>query len=88
MYKTLKNAQFLRLDIKRGYYIFQVAIDEQLLQIHWSLQKTTLKNEDFFEVYSKTGEKLTQDVLDVGSSPLYIFITKEVGKHVNASERV
>ena len=88
MYKTLKNAQFLRLDIKRGYYIFQVAIDEQLLQIHWSLQKTTLKNEDFFEVYSKTGEKLTQDVLDVGSSPLYVFITKEVGKHVNASERI
>jgi len=88
MYKTLKNAQFLRLNIKRGYYIFQVLIDEQLLQIHWSLQETTLKNEDFFEVYSKTGEKTEDEILTVGSSPLYIFITKEVGKHVNASERI
>ncbi len=88
MVKTLKNAQFLRLDIKRGYYIFQVLIEEQLLQIHWSLKETTLNNEDFFEVYSKTGEKLTQDVLDIGSSPVYIFVTKEVPKHINASERI
>ena len=88
MYKTLKNAQFLRLDIKRGYYIFQVLLDEKLLQIHWSIKETTLNNEDFFEVYSKSGKKLTQDILEIGSSPLYIFITKEVPQKVNASARI
>jgi len=88
MLKTLKNAQFLRLDIKREYYILQCLINEQLLQIHWSMKETTLNNEDFFEVYSKTGKRLTQDVLDIGSSPVYVFITKEVGQQVNASERI
>ena len=48
MVKNLKNAQFLRLDIKRDYYILQCLIDERLLQIHWSLKPTTLDNEDFF----------------------------------------
>jgi hypothetical protein len=88
MYQTLKNAQFLRMDIKRGYYIMQVLIDDSLLQIHWSLKETTLDNQDFFEVYSKTGNKIEDKTLLIGSSPLYIFITKEVGKQVNASERL
>ncbi|HFB53955.1 MAG TPA: glycosyl hydrolase [Sulfurimonas autotrophica] len=88
MLSTLKNAQFLRLDIKRGYYIMQFWVDEQLLQLHWSLSKTTLKNEDFFEVYSKTGERIEDEILEIGSAPLYIFITKEVGQKVNASERI
>ena len=88
MLSTLKNAQFLRLDIKRGYYIMQFWVDEQLLQLHWSLSETTLKNEDFFEVYSKTGEKIEDEILEIGSAPLYIFITKEVGQKVNASERI
>jgi len=88
MYQTLKNAQFLRHDIKRDYYIIQLIVDEQLLQIHWSLKPTTLKNEEFFEVYSKTGERLTQEILEIASAPVYIFVTKEVGKKINASERV
>ncbi len=88
MIQTLQNAQFLRLDIKRGHYIIQLLVDEQLLQIHWSLKPTTLKNEDFFEVYSKTGECLKNEILDINDSPVYIFITKEVGKRVNASERI
>ncbi|WP_152184669.1 glycosyl hydrolase [Sulfurimonas indica] len=88
MIQTLQNAQFLRLDIKRGYYIIQLWVDEQLLQIHWSLKPTTLKNEDFFEVYSKTGKRLKNEILDINDSPIYIFITKEVGKKVNASERI
>jgi hypothetical protein len=88
MIKKLKNAQFLRLDIKRDYYIIQLWVDEQLLQIHWSLKATTLKNEEFFEVYSKTGKRLKNEILDINDSPTYIFITKEVGKKVNASERI
>ena len=87
MYSTLINAQFLRLDIKRDYYIMQVLVNDNLLQIHWSLKETTLQNQDFFKVHSKTGKLIKDDLLSIGSSPLYIFITKEVGKKVNASER-
>ena len=89
MTKILKSAQFLRLDIKRDYYIMQLLIeDDQLLQIHWSQQPTTLQNEDFFEAYSKTGEQLKSKQLEITQSPTYIYITKEVGKKVNASERI
>jgi len=88
MFQTLKNTQFLRMDIKRGYYTIQVLVNDNILQIHWSLKETTLQNQDFFDVYSKTGEKIEDENLTIGSSPLYIFITKEVGKQVNASERI
>jgi len=83
MIKNLKHAQFLRLDIKRDYYILQCLVDDRLLQIHWSLKETTLKNEDFFDVYSKDGEKIDDDILAIDSAPLYIYITKEVPKKVN-----
>lgn len=77
MVNSLKNAQFLRLDIKREYYIFQCLIDNNLLQIHWSLKPTILKNENYFEVFSKNGEKIKDEILSIGSSPLYIYIKKE-----------
>ena len=83
MVQNLKNTQFLRLDIKRDYYILQCLEDERLLQIHWSLKDTTLKNEDFFEVYSKSGEKITDETLSIGSSPIYIYIIKAVPQKVN-----
>ena len=83
MVHTLKNAQFLRLDIKRSYYILQFLVDEQLLQIHWSLGNTTLKNEEFFEVYDKNGNAIQDDTLKIGASPIYIFVTQEVGEKVN-----
>ena len=78
MVHTLKNAQFLRLDIKRGYYILQFLVDEKLLQIHWSLKPTTLKNEDFFTPYSRDGEKIESQTLNIGSSPVYIYIKDAV----------
>ncbi len=74
MIQNLKNAQFLRLDIKRGYYILQFLVDNQLLQIHWSLKPTTLKNEDFFTVYSRDGKLIKEKILDIASSPIYIYI--------------
>jgi hypothetical protein len=78
MISSLKNAQFLRLDIKQGYYILQCLVDDVLLQIHWSLKPTTLKNEDFFTVYSGDGEKIEREALNIGSSPLYIYVKKEL----------
>jgi hypothetical protein len=83
MYKTLQNAQFLRLDIKRDYYILQCLIDDRLLQIHWTLKPTTLKNEDFFEVHSREGKIIEEDTLHIGSTPLYIFILREAPQKVN-----
>ncbi len=74
MFAILKNAQFLRLDIKRGYYILQCLVNNQLLQIHWSLKETTLKNEDFFTVYSRNGKPIQDKILKIGTAPLYIFI--------------
>jgi hypothetical protein len=83
MVRHLQHAQFLRLDIKRDYYILQCLIDEQLLQIHWSLKETTLQNEDFFDVYSSDGKSIKEKELPIGSEPVYIFITQAVPKKVN-----
>ena len=82
MFAKLKNANFLRMDIKRGYYILQCLVDNKLLQIHWSLKPTTLKNEDFYEVYSRDGIKIEDENLEIGSSPLYIHIKKAVPKDI------
>ena len=78
MFHSLKNAQFLRMDIKRGYYIFQCLIENQLLQIHWALKPTTLKNEDYFNVYSKNGILIQDKILKINSSPVYIYIKDAV----------
>ncbi len=83
MLQNLKNAQFLRLDIKRDYYILQCLVDDQLLQIHWTLKPTTLNNEDFFDVFSIDGKRIDAKILNIGSSPIYIYITKEIPKKVN-----
>ena len=77
MVQTLKNAQFLRLDIKRDYYILQFQTDNKVLQIHWSLKETTLQNEDFFDVYDRNGNIVADKTLKIGSSPLYIYIKEE-----------
>ena len=74
MLETLKYANFLRMDIHREYYILQCLVDNRLLQIHWSTKQTTLRNEEYFVVYSRDGELITQDILDIGSSPVYIYI--------------
>ncbi len=74
MIKNLKDAQFLRLDIKRDHYIFQCLVNDKLLQIHWSLNTEKLKREDNFEVYSRDGEIIEDETLNIGPSPIYIFI--------------
>ena len=72
MFKNLKNAYFLRLDIKRDYYIIEFLVDDVLLQIHWSLKDTTLKNKEYFTAYSRDGDILKDKILKIGSSPIYI----------------
>ena len=74
MLKHLLDAKFLRLDIKRGYYILQCLTKGKLLQIHWSLTPTTIRKEDFFEVYDKDDKIINDETLQIGSSPLYIYV--------------
>jgi hypothetical protein len=74
MIKNLKYAQFLRLDINRDYYIFQCLVNDRLLQIHWSLKTQKLNREDNFEVYSRDGKIIEDDTLNIGPSPIYIYI--------------
>ncbi|MCW8838542.1 MAG: glycosyl hydrolase [Thiovulaceae bacterium] len=74
MIKNLKNAQFLRLDIKRDYYIFQCLVDNKLLQIHWSLKPMTINKEDNFEIYSKDGNIIEDETVNIGSSPIYVYV--------------
>ncbi len=83
MLQQLQQAQFLRLDIKRDYYILQCLVDDTLLQIHWTLKPTTLKNEDYFTVYSRDGEVIEDETLTIGSSPIYIFIANADGVETN-----
>lgn len=78
MVATLKNAQFLRMDIKRDYYILQCLLDERLLQIHWSLKPTTLHSEEYFEVRTCHGMLEKNEILNIGSKPLYIFIKTQM----------
>jgi len=83
MIKNLQNAQFLRLDIKRDYYIMQCLVDDEVMQIHWALKDTTLKKEDFFEAYTKTGQKIEDKILDINDAPIYLFIKKAAPLKVN-----
>ena len=78
MLTNLENAQFFRLDIKRDYYILQCLVNNKLLQIHWTLKPTSLKNEEFFEVFSMNGQLIENETLEIGSSPLYIYIKDAV----------
>ncbi len=83
MIERLKNAQFLRLDIKRGYYILQCLVDDRVVQIHRSLKSTTIDNEDDFEIYSRDGKKIEDKKITISESPIYIYITKAIPKKVN-----
>ncbi len=73
MVKNLKNAKFLQIDTTKDYTILQCLVNNQLLQIHWSLQPATLKNENYFEVYSHEGKLIENETLNIGESPLYIY---------------
>lgn len=83
MLENLLESQFLRLDIKRDYYIFQCLVNDKLLQIHWSMHDTHLKNEEHYTVFSRDGEKIEDRDIPIGSSPVYIYINKAVSEKVN-----
>jgi hypothetical protein len=70
----LKGSQFLRLDIKRGHHTLQCLKDKKLVQIHWSLNKTSIKNEDYFDAFSRDGELIQSEEITIFDSPIYLQI--------------
>ena len=61
----------------------QCLVDDEVVQIHWSLTDTTLQKEDYFDAYTKNGKKIASDVLKITSSPIYLFIKKEAPLKIN-----
>ncbi len=79
MVKHLQDAEFLRLDIKRGYYRIMCIKEGKLLEIHWSLWvEKELDFSDGYEIYDIFGTKVASTTLMVGESPYYIYDTKAV----------
>ncbi len=70
----LKGSQFLRLDIKRGYHILQCLKENKLIQVHWSLNEQIIKNEDYFDAYSRDGELITSNEIKIFNAPIYLQI--------------
>jgi len=77
MVQLLKNAQFLRLDILRGYYIFQALVNDELIQVHWSLliEKTLemTKNAIAFDIF---GNKISNKQIIINTAPIYVIYKK------------
>ena len=74
MLKMLQDSQFLRLDIKRDYYILQAMRHEELIQVHWALTPTTLNNEKAFDAFSLQGHLIEDDKLCISPDPIYLHI--------------
>jgi CRISPR/Cas system-associated endoribonuclease Cas2 len=81
VYKTmlhhLQNAQFLRMDIKRGHHRIMCVKNNKLLEIHWN---TLIEKEiDFsqgYEIYDILGAKVASTTVTIGKNPYYIYDTK------------
>ena len=74
----LQNAQFLRMDIKRGHYRIMCTKEERLLEIHWSLHAKEVAFDDGYEIYDMLGKKIKPGTLTLHERPYYIYDTKAV----------
>ncbi len=79
MLTHLQNAEFLRLDIKRGYYRLICMQNKKLLEVHWSLHiQKELDISKHYEVYDIFGTKVASAAVTIGQSPYYIYDKKAV----------
>ena len=74
MLTFLKGSQFLGLDIKKEYYILRCLKDNKQIQIHWSLHEKIIKNEEYFDAYTRDGQAITNQDIRVFASPVYLQI--------------
>jgi hypothetical protein len=70
----LKGSQFLRLEIKEGHHILHCLKDDKEIEVHWSLNKATVKNENHFDAYSRDGKAITSNEIAVFNAPVYLQI--------------
>ena len=70
----LKGSQFLHLEIKESHYILHCLKDDKEVEVHWSLKKTVIKKEIYFDAYSRDGEAIASDEISVFNAPVYLQI--------------
>ncbi|SFV50955.1 FIG00388565: hypothetical protein [hydrothermal vent metagenome] len=78
MLKHLQDAEFLRMDIKRGHYRIMCVKDQKLLEIHWAIYEKEVEFDEHYEIYDILGKKIKQTSLTIGKMPYYIYDTKAV----------
>jgi len=72
----LNEAQFLRLDEKRGLYTFQCLTEDGLVHICWATKEQRAYFYDGMSYHDSLGKKRNADKLRVGSEPLYFNMGK------------
>lgn len=77
MVHNLKDARFVELKVKESHYIFEsLSKDNGVLEIYWSLNDKVIKRESDCRVFDKCGNEIYDEVLNIGSSPIYIMRNK------------
>ena len=74
MLSFLKGSLFLGFEVKKGYHILHVSKDGRAIEIHWSLNEKIIKNESYFDAYTRDGELITSPEISVFNAPLYLQI--------------
>ncbi len=70
----LKGSQFLGLDIKKGHHILYCLKDDKQVEVHWSLNQTSIKNKKDFNAYTRDGIAITNDEISIFEAPIYLQI--------------
>lgn len=78
MLHHLQAAEFLRMDIKRGYYRIMCVKEQKLLEIHWSLVPVERTFGEGYEIFDIEGRKVKNATITIDESPHYIYDTKAV----------
>ncbi len=74
MLASLSEAQFLRLDIKRGLYSLHFNTRRGLLNITWTPGEQAIALPYKAKAYDRDGEEIYDKVLYATQSPIYIFM--------------
>ena len=74
MFKFLKDAEFVRLDIKNKHYTLTCKAKNRSVFVHWSQEKKVVAKQNAAEAYDRDGHKLTCDELTIFESPIYLLM--------------
>jgi len=77
MLDFLKDAQFLRLDIKRKLYTLHFNTSRGLLYVVWTPGEQAITLPYTANAYDRDGKNITGNVLYAQNSPIYIFMMED-----------